>query len=490
MQFKLAVVCLLFCSTSLTVAQSPACPMGTMANVVGTTCTIGNLSFTFTTDFQGTSTTNVGPELITTSAAPSDVAFIPVNSATQTGFMLKPLFAVDPVTRRLFFKVNFRYSTQVIGSYEITSETVSVAGNVTQTVFGAIAAFDQESYPDGSDTVADPIVSFNTISGLFSDSSVTAILKIPYLGIPDPGTSFISSTGFDTDLPQFDSASFLFVVVPQAPLPPPARYTFTIIDLPGIPSTSANGLNNNGKIVGQYGDIDGNSHGYVSDGISFTTIDPPGSTYASAVSINDSGDIVGLYQDNANISHGFLLTAGSFVVLDFPGAIETTAFGINNLGQIVGNYVTADTFEHGYLWENGIFTAIDAPVSQYPGQETTLFCVNDQKEITGIAMDQNFIEHSFVLVHGFFRPLNVPGATMTQVGCFNNSHDATGSYQDVARNQHGFIREHNMFQTLDPPNSTGTFPNAINSSDHVVGVFVDADGNAHSFMAQKTAGPQ
>src|SRR5947209_8462421 len=66
MQFKLAVVCLIFCNSSLMVAQAPACPTGTMADVVGTTCTIGNLSFTFTTDFAATSTTNAGPELITT----------------------------------------------------------------------------------------------------------------------------------------------------------------------------------------------------------------------------------------------------------------------------------------------------------------------------------------------------------------------------------------------------------------------------------------
>ena len=492
MQFKLAVMCLLFCSSSLIVAQSPACPTGTMADVVGTTCTIGNLSFTFTTDFQGTSTTNAGPELITTSAAPANVAFIPVNSATQTGFMLKPLFAVDPVTQRLFFKVNFRYTTQVMGSYEITSETVSVAGNVAQTVSSEIAAFDQECYPDGSCTVADPIVSFNfvDVSGLFSDPSVTATLNIPSLGIPSPGTSFISSRGFDTDLPRFDSASFMYTVVPQAPLPPPARYTFATIDLPGVPNSGVIGLNNRAKVVGQYTDLDGNSHAYVSDGTSFTTIDPPGSTYALAASINDSGDIVGQYLDSANVSHGFLLTAGNFVVLDFPGAIETAAFGINNLGQIVGNYVTADAFGHGFLWENGIFTAIDAPVSQYPEQNTTLFCINDQKEITGAALDQNFIEHSFVLSHGFFRPLNVPGATITQVGCLNDSDVVIGMYQDVARNVHGFIREHNVFNTLDPPNVTYSFPSGINSSGHVVGGFGDAAGNDHSFIGQRIPGPQ
>src|SRR5438270_4777317 len=92
----LFILAILTASTGF--AQSPSCPKSTMADVLGTTCTIGNLSFTFTTDFNGTSTTDSGDGLVTTPASPSSVVFVPVQSGTQTGFTLKPLFDVSPVT--------------------------------------------------------------------------------------------------------------------------------------------------------------------------------------------------------------------------------------------------------------------------------------------------------------------------------------------------------------------------------------------------------
>jgi hypothetical protein len=61
--------------------------------------------------------------------------------------------------------------------------------------------------------------------------------------------------------------------------------------------------------------------------------------------LNDNGDIVGSYGD-ATTRHGYLYRKGVFLTLDYPGASNTDAFGINNTGSIVGTY---NNFSRGFL---------------------------------------------------------------------------------------------------------------------------------------------
>ena len=83
----------------------------------------------------------------------------------------------------------------------------------------------------------------------------------------------------------------------------------------------------------------------------YTTLDDPlalatGST--SAQGINASGQIVGFYQ-NAGGFHGFLYSGGTYTTLDDPSATNgTLAQGINDAGQIVGHYQGASG-PHGFL---------------------------------------------------------------------------------------------------------------------------------------------
>jgi uncharacterized membrane protein len=83
-----------------------------------------------------------------------------------------------------------------------------------------------------------------------------------------------------------------------------AAYTFTQIDVPGAPDTTAFGVNSAGQIVGV-----------------FSIFPPPVSN-----------------------NHGFLDTGGSFTQINVPGAFETSASGINGAGQIVGSFSTGGSF--------------------------------------------------------------------------------------------------------------------------------------------------
>jgi probable HAF family extracellular repeat protein len=73
--------------------------------------------------------------------------------------------------------------------------------------------------------------------------------------------------------------------------------------------------------------------------------DPLGGTQSSgqgtrAQGINDQGQIVGFYVDSSGATHGFLYSGGAYTTLDDPlGTGGTFAQGINDQGQIVGSYI-------------------------------------------------------------------------------------------------------------------------------------------------------
>src|ERR1700690_2721154 len=75
-----------------------------------------------------------------------------------------------------------------------------------------------------------------------------------------------------------------------------AQGVYTSIGFPGAISTVAFGINNSGYVVGEYFDISGNRHGFVTNGKTFQTLDYPGAAATSAGAINDWGQIVGWAQ--------------------------------------------------------------------------------------------------------------------------------------------------------------------------------------------------
>jgi len=63
-----------------------------------------------------------------------------------------------------------------------------------------------------------------------------------------------------------------------------------------------------GEIVGSYVGADGNTHGYIDNNGVFTSFDPPGSASTTINGINDKGDIVGFYTTANDTVVGFVGT--------------------------------------------------------------------------------------------------------------------------------------------------------------------------------------
>jgi hypothetical protein len=138
------------------------------------------------------------------------------------------------------------------------------------------------------------------------------------------------------------------------------RPQFTRIDPPGAIFTRALGIDGHGRIVGDYQDATGTTHGYLRDsGGRFTTIDIPGAIATTVWDINDQGQMVGEYAD-VNGFHGFLMDDGVVSTIDAPGATATTTVDINNRGQIIGLSFDA-TGQGAFLLSKGRFSTIAAP---------------------------------------------------------------------------------------------------------------------------------
>ena len=158
-------------------------------------------------------------------------------------------------------------------------------------------------------------------------------------------------------------------------LPNSASPSFVTIDAPSGPDVvNAQGINNNGLIVGFYLGTDGQVHGFKANpgamtsgaltgtAIADPTIPPvagePGATFvfSQILGVNDSGMAVGYYGDSTTSQHGFLYNTdtGAYIFLDDPAAafhngVEVTQItGIANSGEIAGFYTDANGTAHSF----------------------------------------------------------------------------------------------------------------------------------------------
>jgi probable HAF family extracellular repeat protein len=105
--------------------------------------------------------------------------------------------------------------------------------------------------------------------------------------------------------------------------------------------SSARGINDNGEIVGMAADGNGQPHPFLFDG---TMRALPGPGYSGAVAINNRAQVVG----SAEGTYGFLIDNGEYIRLDTLPAVSSKGWrklvptGINDRGWIVGSATTPD----------------------------------------------------------------------------------------------------------------------------------------------------
>ena len=164
-----------------------------------------------------------------------------------------------------------------------------------------------------------------------------------------------------------------------------------------------NAINEENDIVGVLSPMpaltSGGNLGFLLDDGHYQLIDC-GHGQTEANGINDDGDIVGECTDftPTYAEHGFLLRDGKFYLIDAPSAAcdGTIATGISENGDITGNFDDANCNEHGFVLKgfpkNPKWTTVDAPNAT----NTKLSGINEHCELAGTATDVTGQDKGFI----------------------------------------------------------------------------------------------
>ncbi len=160
---------------------------------------------------------------------------------------------------------------------------------------------------------------------------------------------------------------------------------------------SAFGINDKGTIVGQVtiNSTDTQS-GFVYSGGTFTMVNPVSNALiTSAQGINNNGLVIGFFSTDGVSDHGFLYNTNSqsYTLLPDPNVANlflTQFLGINDKNEAVGYYQTNDGSQHGFLYDinTSTYTFLDDPnAGQFGTSITQITGINDSGEITGFYVD-------------------------------------------------------------------------------------------------------
>lgn len=471
-------------------SQTLPCKPGTMADVLGTSCSVGPLIFNFQPTF---------PEFFT---GPEEIGFLPIQEQDRVGFRLITNFEDRSTPNTTFHFVEFGYTVQAAPGFEIRKQGLNMDASVQSGSSDSDSALaevtDFQNYPNtGFVPTQTALESMNgsliTEPPNFNKLSDARFMEVPeFQGILlPPGestfgdgltTAILTSTN-GSAVSILNSADFLYTFGPVVPAPPLAALNYTNIDLPGAVETSVSNISNSGTKVGSYLGPFGGFHGYVQDpdGI-VTTIDVPGASDTFADGLNERGDVVGSYINLLGKTHGFLLRDGLFITIDVPNARFTIPITINDQGQIVGEYRSADLGIHGFLLDGDVLTTINHGPGVGRSARTVANAINNSGLIVGSFFDP-FTFRGFEQKRDSEESIDVPGQGETFIEGVNNRGAQVGGYSDINFVAHGFVSAGGVFQTMDFPGGNNSSGLGINGAGMIVGVYNDSDGVTHSFLA-------
>ena len=171
---------------------------------------------------------------------------------------------------------------------------------------------------------------------------------------------------------------------------------FTVADYSPTADTSLDGINLQGQVAGSETPRDGSpSFGLILSHGQFQLLPPlPFGFDFAANGINDQGDVVGTYDDQImGASFGFLRKGNKYSHLDFPAATATTPAEINSNGEVVGYLFDLYGFLTAFYKQGDVWLHI-----QYGGVLTYLQGMNNQGAAVGSYYDANSgIYHGLII---------------------------------------------------------------------------------------------
>ena len=212
---------------------------------------------------------------------------------------------------------------------------------------------------------------------------------------------------------------------------------FATYDFPGSVNTFFYGLDNTGKAVGHYIDVDGLYHGIILENGELRQYDFPGAAETHIYGISDeTGALSGNIVDETGVTRGF---SGDMPIA-FPGAVTTYADFVNAAGAVVGSYLDPDGMPHGFIRNpDGSFTTIDIP--ETPNLEFLFVnTITDFGVVAFRAKAVNDILRSYILLpDGILYEVQLPGSVNTVVRNVNQDASIIGYYDLTDGQRYGFV---------------------------------------------------
>jgi probable HAF family extracellular repeat protein len=252
--------------------------------------------------------------------------------------------------------------------------------------------------------------------------------------------------------------------------------------LGGPYSSSAEGINDAGKVVGIAG-----SDAFLYDGTMHDLGTPAGGTYSWAMGINNSDQVVGYWGgDDFYGQHAFLYD-GTMHDLGTLGGVSSDAEAINDAGKITGYYVPSadDYMAHAFLYDGTMHD-----LGTLGGTYSHGWDINNSGQVVGgAAVSDTNLGHAF-LYDGTMHDLGTLGGTFDSSSAqgINNLGQVVG-YSEVSdtAERRAILYSDGVMQDLNsliPADSGWNLQEAkaINDNGYIVGVGFNKDGQQHAFL--------
>jgi hypothetical protein len=272
----------------------------------------------------------------------------------------------------------------------------------------------------------------------------------------------------------------------------PSIYTYASIDYPGAGVTQAWGVNNQGQVVGDYGDSQAaiydeppgehRLHGFLLDRGTFSNIDVSDTVGTHPQAISESGSVAGFTgdYDQRCCAHthigGYLQHRDGTVESIENKGLNMFVQDTNDRGDVVGFSHGGNGTGPGFIWNDGVITEV-APA----GAVSTYLAATDEPQIViGGASPGG----AFRYRNGTFSPLVFPSSMHNvSVSGTNNQGDFVGAYTDDLGQRGGYLLLANgQLTKINVPGKDGTVPMDVSDNRQIVGEYYKA-GVTHGFIA-------
>lgn len=409
------------------------------------------------------------------------------------GTVLQDLYAQEPATGSTPvpagpFYLSFGSFTYTSSGGTVPRSDWSVYEGTLELTFGlAYGTVGETGSADINPSQAGSGVQLDFSSGEIGGDATITYGYTPSASAPEPGSAllfllgagiFIASkavspfaNGRRKSVKTFSIIGFILLTAPlltavrsyAATIPPATGYTYTNIAPPGSSDSSANGINNNGVIVGWQ--LSGTLYtGFIDNHGSFTTVSD-GLSNVVFNAINNAGTIVG--QDN---SSGLIYSGGIFTDYNAPNSLQTVLTGINDNNVISGYYQAGNNNFYGFTKNGSTVSLINIPGAL----STFANGINNAGEVVGYYENASFSYVSFLDNGGTFTYLSVPGGAGTFAQGINNEGQIVGYYETSTSNYLGFLYAGGQYFTIFPPFAAPGDESeayAINDASAIVGYY-------------------